>query len=112
MSGRRYAGLVLFLYGVEQLSSAFSTAGDERIKRWIYRSTSSVLTGVLTGTVVCAVLDSSSATIILAIAMVRGGLLTFEQSMGLVLGANIGTTLGAQIIALDVFGKRLISFRL
>ena len=97
-------GLVIFLLGVERLSVAFGRVGDERIKRWIDRFTSNVWTGVLTGAIACTVLDSSSATIIMVIAMIRGGLLTFEQSLGLVMGANIGTTIGAQIIALDIFG--------
>ena len=97
-------GLVIFLLGVERLSEAFGRVGDKRIKGWIDRFTSNVWTGVLTGAVVCTVLDSSSATIIMVIAMIRGGLLTFEQSLGIVMGANIGTTIGAQIIALDIFG--------
>ena len=98
------AGLVIFLLGVERLSSAFSQVSDDRIKRLIDRFTTNAFTGVLTGAVACTILDSSSATIILVIAMIRGGLLTFKQSLGIVMGANIGTTIGAQIIAMDVFG--------
>ena len=98
------AGLVIFLLGVERLSSAFSQVSDERIKRLIDRFTTNAFTGVLTGAIACTILDSSSATIILVIAMIRGGLLTFKQSLGIVMGANIGTTIGAQIIAMDVFG--------
>ncbi|MEM6674496.1 MAG: Na/Pi symporter [Planctomycetota bacterium] len=98
------AGLTLFLLGVERLASAFAEVGEGRIQRWIDRFTSNVFTGVVAGAVACTFLDSSSATIIMVIAMIRGGLLTFEQSLGVVMGANIGTTIGAQIIALDVFG--------
>ncbi|MEM6692751.1 MAG: Na/Pi symporter [Planctomycetota bacterium] len=97
-------GLAIFLLGVERLTEAFSQVGDARIRTLIDRFTSNIWSAVLTGAVACTVLDSSSATIIMVIAMIRGGLLTFEQSLGLVMGANIGTTIGAQIIALDVFG--------
>ena len=97
-------GLVIFLLGVERLANAFSRVGDQRIKHWIDRFTSNVWTSVLVGAIACTILDSSSATIIMVIAMIRGGLLTFDQSLGIVMGANIGTTIGAQIIALDIFG--------
>jgi len=98
------AGLVVFLVGVEHMSHAFAQVGEGRLREWVARFTRSPLTGVITGAVLCTVLDSSSATIIMLIAMIRGGVLTFEQSLGVVLGANVGTTIGAQIIALDVFG--------
>lgn len=96
------AGLVLFLYGVTQLAHGLGELNSERMRRVTARFTSNRLAGVATGAVTTTLLESSSVTIIMVIAMVSGGVLTFVQSLGVVLGANIGTAVGAQIIALDV----------
>ena len=96
------AGLVLFLYGVEQLATVFQDIAGERARSLISQFTSNRFTGVLTGTVATTILDSSSVTIIMVIAMVHSGLLTFVQSLGVVMGANIGTTVGSQIIAFEI----------
>ena len=96
------AGLVLFLFAVYSLSDTIQKALGERARKWILYFTSNSLTGVLTGTFVTALLDSSSAVIIITIVFVNSKLLTFRQAMGIVLGANIGTTISSQIIAMDV----------
>lgn len=96
------AGLVLFLYAVYSLSETIQKALGEKAKKWILFFTSNAITGVLTGTVLTALLDSSSAVIIITIVLVNAQLLTFRQAMGIVLGANIGTTISSQIIAMDV----------
>ena len=72
------------------------------MKRLLARFTTNPLAGLGTGTVATTALDSSSVVIIMTIAMVHAGVLTFTQALGIVLGANIGTTLGGQIIAFDV----------
>jgi phosphate:Na+ symporter len=102
MSLAALAGLVLFFFGVSQLAGGLTELNTERMRRVLARFTSNRLTGVLTGTVATTLLESSSVVIIMVIAMVSGGLLTFVQSLGVVLGANIGTTVGAQIIAFHV----------
>jgi phosphate:Na+ symporter len=96
------AGLVLFLYGVTQLANGLGDLNSERMRRWTSRFTSNRLAGVGTGFLATTLLESSSVVVIMVIAMVSGGVLTFVQSLGVVLGANIGTAVGAQIIALDV----------
>ncbi|HYW52248.1 MAG TPA: Na/Pi symporter, partial [Gemmatimonadaceae bacterium] len=96
------AGLALFLYGVSRLATGMRAVAGERMQRLLARATTNRFAGVATGTVATAVLDSSSVTIIMVIALVDAGLLTFQQSLGVILGANIGTTISSQLIALDV----------
>jgi phosphate:Na+ symporter len=95
------AGLVLFIFGVTQLAKGLGDMNSERMRRITGKFTTNRFAGVGTGFVATTLLESSSVTIIMVIAMVSGGILTFVQSLGVVLGANIGTAVGAQIIALD-----------
>jgi phosphate:Na+ symporter len=87
---------------VTQLASGLTELNTERMRRILARFTNNRFVGVVTGTVATTLLESSSVVIIMVIAMVSGGLLTFVQSLSVVLGANIGTTVGAQLIAFDV----------
>lgn len=96
------AGLVLFLYGVTRLAQGLEAIAGDRIKGILDRFTTNRFAGVLTGAAATTVLDSSSVTIIIVIAMVSAELLTFVQSLAVVLGSNIGTTVGAQVIAFDI----------
>jgi phosphate:Na+ symporter len=95
-------GLTLFLYAVNNLSETIKDLVGKKSRTWILRFTKNLFTAILTGTVVTAILDSSSAVIILTIVLVNANLLTFRQSIGMVLGANIGTTISSQIIAMDI----------
>lgn len=94
-------GLVLFLFGVLQLANGVESLAGDRARRWLSTWTAHPLTAVATGAVATTVLDSSSVTIILVIALVNGGLLSFPQSLGVIMGANIGTTVSSQIFALE-----------
>ncbi len=96
------AGLVLFLLGIEHLAEAFGALAVEHVRKLVSKFTTSPLAGVGTGAVACTVLDSSSVTIVMVIAMIEGGIMTFAQALGVVMGANIGTTVGSQIIAFQV----------
>lgn len=96
------AGLVLFIYGVTRLSEGLEEMGTERMKTFLSKCTTNRFAGVLTGIVATTLLESSSVTIIMVIAMVSAGVLTFVQSLGVVLGSNIGTAVGAQIISLEI----------
>jgi phosphate:Na+ symporter len=96
------AGLVLFIYGVTRLSEGLEEIGTDRMKGFLSKCTTNRFAGVLTGAVATTLLESSSVTIIMVIAMVSAGVLTFVQSLGVVLGSNIGTAVGAQIISLDI----------
>jgi phosphate:Na+ symporter len=96
------AGLVLFIYGVTRLSEGLEEIGSERMKNLLSKFTTNRFAGVMTGIVATTALESSSVTIIMVIAMVSAGILTFVQSLGVVLGSNIGTAVGAQIISLNI----------
>jgi phosphate:Na+ symporter len=95
-------GLVLFLYGVSSISETIRQAVGDDTQKWLLRFTANVFTGIITGTIITIILDSSSAVIIITIVLVNSKLLTFRQAMGIVLGANIGTTFSSQIIAVDI----------
>ena len=96
------AGLAIFLLGVDLLAKALRSVGEGKVKDILTRFTRTPFSALITGTLATAILDSSSVVIIMTIAMVSAGLLTFKQSLGIVLGANIGTTIGGQIVALDL----------
>lgn len=96
------AGLALFLYGVDQLARAMRALAGDRLRGWLARATTNRFAGLATGTATTAVLDSSSLTIILVIALVDAGLLTAVRALGVVLGANVGTTVSSQLLALDL----------
>jgi phosphate:Na+ symporter len=96
------AGLVLFLFAVSNLSETLKAAMGDNAKTWIAKYTSNSFSSLLVGILITAILDSSSAVIIITIVLVNSHHLTFKQAMGIVLGANIGTTVSSQIIAMDV----------
>jgi phosphate:Na+ symporter len=98
------AGLVLFLFAVNSLSETIKNALGDNASKSIQKFTSNTFSSLIVGIVATTLLDSSSAVIIITIVLVNSKLLTFKQAMGIVLGANIGTTVSSQIIAMD-FGK-------
>jgi phosphate:Na+ symporter len=95
-------GLGLFLFAVNNLSDTLKELLGDKAKKWLGFFTKNVFTAILTGIVITTILDSSSAVIIMTIVLVNAGALTFRQSMGIVMGANIGTTFSSQLIALDI----------
>ena len=96
------AGLVLFLFAVNSLSDTIKDALGGNASKSIQRFTSNTFSSLIVGIVATTLLDSSSAVIIITIVLVNSNLLTFKQAMGIVLGANIGTTVSSQIIAMDI----------
>jgi phosphate:Na+ symporter len=95
-------GLGLFLFAVNSLSDTLKALLGDQAKKWLGYFTKNVFTSILTGIVITTLLDSSSAVIIMTIVLVNAGALSFRQSMGIVMGANIGTTFSSQLIALDI----------
>ncbi|MBQ9839170.1 MAG: Na/Pi cotransporter family protein [Oscillospiraceae bacterium] len=93
-------GLAMFLYGIEVMGDGLKNSSGAALKRVLEKVTGNVLTGVLTGTLVTAVIQSSTATIVLAVALISAGVLTLKQAVSIVLGANIGTTVTAWITTL------------
>ena len=98
-------GVGLFLVGMLTMTSALRALAGNRMHRILSRWTTTTLTGVGTGTLSTALLQSSSATTIAAVGFVGAGLLTFEQSLGIIFGANLGTTVTGWLVAL--FGFKL-----
>jgi phosphate:Na+ symporter len=97
-----FGGLAIFLYGMEQLDNALKRVAGARMKNILATLTTNRFTGVFTGTLVTSVLQSSSVTTVLVVGFVSAGLMTLIQSIGVIMGANIGTTITAQIVAFKV----------
>ena len=95
-------GLGLFLFALNNLSDTLKDLLGDKAKTWLAYCTKNLFTGILTGTIITIILDSSSAVIIMTIILVKTKALTFRQSLGIIMGANIGTTFSSQIIALDI----------
>ena len=95
-------GLGLFLFALYNLSDSLKEILGENAKKWMNYFTKNLVTAILTGILITIILDSSSAVIIITIVLVNAKALTFRQSLGIVLGANIGTTFSSQLIALDI----------
>ena len=92
-------GLALFLYGMNTMSDALQKTAGERMKKILSFLTKNPIMGALAGALVTAVLQSSSATTVMAIGFVSAGLMTLPQAMSVSFGANIGTTMTAQLLA-------------
>jgi phosphate:Na+ symporter len=93
------AGVAIFLYGMSVLSNTMQLIAGKKMEKILARLTKNTFIGILTGIWVTALMGSSSMVIILVIALVNGRFITFTQSLGIVMGSNIGTTLATQIIA-------------
>jgi phosphate:Na+ symporter len=104
------AGLALFLYGIEMMSRALRKAAGPSIRRGFDFVTRTRFHGLLAGTALTALIQSSSATTVMVVGFINAGLLRFSQSIGLILGANIGATITPQLTAfnLDDFALPLI----
>ena len=92
-------GLALFLYGMNTMSDALQKTAGERMKKILSFLTENPIMGALAGALVTAVLQSSSATTVMAIGFVSAGLMTLPQAISVIFGANIGTTMTAQLLA-------------
>ena len=92
-------GLGLFIYGIWQMSEALHKACGERMRRILHNLTGSPIRGVLVGTGATVLIQSSSATTVMVVGFVNAGLMSIVQALGVIFGANIGTTITAQLIA-------------
>ncbi len=102
MSVRLLGGLALFLFGMEQMAGSLKLVAGERMKVVLARLTSNRFMGALTGAFVTAIIQSSSVTTVLVVGFISAGLMSMAQSIGVIMGANIGTTITAQIVAFKV----------
>lgn len=95
-------GLGLFLFGVHNMSEGLKQAAGERLKRLLEALTTNRLSGVFTGAVVTALIQSSSATTVMVVGLVNARIMSLHQAVGVIMGANIGTTVTAQLIAFQI----------
>ena len=95
-------GLAIFIYGMNMMSECLQKAAGEKMKSILSMLTKNPVLGVLAGALTTAVLQSSSATTVMAIGFVSAGLMSLPQAISIILGANIGTTMTAQIIAFKI----------
>ena len=106
-------GLAMFLYGMEIMGDGLKQGSGEALKNVLGKLTQNVVLGVLTGTLVTAVIQSSTATIVLTVGLIGAGILNLKQAASIVMGANIGTTVTAQIIRLmdiETSGNSILVF--
>lgn len=106
-------GLAMFLYGMEIMGEGLKNASGTALKRVLEKVTANAFMGVLTGALVTAVIQSSTATIVITVGLITAGVLNLKQAVCIVLGANIGTTVTAQIIRLmdiDSSGNAILEF--
>ncbi len=94
-------GLGMFLYGMNAMGDGLEKAAGKRMQQIIEALTSNVFKGVLVGVIVTALIQSSSATTVMVVGFVNAGVMTLPQAVGVILGANIGTTVTAQILRLS-----------
>ncbi len=95
-------GLGMFLYGMKLMSDGLQRIAGDRLRRFLAMVTSNRVIGALVGTGVTAVIQSSSLTTVTVVGFVNAGLMNLQQAVGMILGANVGTTMTAQIIAFDI----------
>jgi len=94
-------GLALFLYGMEKMTDGLKAAAGKQMNVLLAKLTGNAALGAITGAVVTAVIQSSSVTTVLVVGFVSAGLMTLVQSVGVIFGANVGTTVTAQIVAFN-----------
>ncbi|MEZ4674925.1 MAG: Na/Pi symporter [Caldilineaceae bacterium] len=97
-----FGGLAIFLYGMDQMTDALKTVAGAEMKRLLSKMTANRFTGIFAGAFVTSIIHSSSVTTVLLVGFISAGLMSLEQSIGVILGADIGTTMTAQIIAFKV----------
>lgn len=95
-------GLALFLYGMQMMSSGLEAAAGNRMKQILERLTANRFLGVAVGAGITAVIQSSSATTVMVVGFVNSGMMALRQAVWIIMGANVGTTITGQLIALDV----------
>ena len=97
-----FGGLALFLYGMTMMSNGLELAAGNKMKTILEKLTTNRFLGVGVGAVITAVIQSSSATTVMTVGFVNAGLMKLENAVWVIMGANIGTTITGQLIAIDI----------
>ncbi|MDY4585823.1 MAG: Na/Pi cotransporter family protein [Oscillospiraceae bacterium] len=95
-------GLALFLYGMHMMSSGLEAAVGDRMKQMLEKLTSNTIMGVVIGTVITALIQSSSATTVMLVGFVNSGIMDLSQTVGIIMGANIGATMNGVLLAVGI----------
>lgn len=95
-------GIALFIFGVEQMSDGMKSIAGSKIRDYIKKYTSNLFMAILVGTIITALLQSSTAVTVISISLVRAGLMKLEQAIGITIGANIGTCITSLMVGLDI----------
>jgi phosphate:Na+ symporter len=102
MGMQLFGGLAIFLFGMEQMAVALKKVAGDRMKTILAKLTTNRIMGLFTGAFVTAIIQSSSVTTVMLVGFVTAGLMSLSQAVGVILGADIGTTITAQIVAFKV----------
>ena len=97
-----FSGLALFLFGMEFMGDGLENAAGSRLKSFFDKAITNPLKGALVGTIVTAIIQSSSATTVMVVGFVNAGLMSLYQAVGVIMGANIGTTITGQLITFKI----------
>jgi phosphate:Na+ symporter len=103
-----FGGLALFLFGMDQMASALKQVAGDQMKNILAKLTNNRLMGLFTGAFVTAIIQSSSVTTVILVGFVSTGIMSLSQAVGVILGADIGTTITAQIVAFKVTKYALV----
>ncbi|REL28114.1 Na/Pi cotransporter family protein [Thalassotalea euphylliae] len=112
MTMELFGGLALFLFGMEQMSDALKASAGDQMKNLLSKLTTNRFSAAISGAAVTSIIQSSSVTTVLVVGFVSAGLMTLSQSIGVIMGSNIGTTITAQIVAFKVEKAALLMIAL
>ena len=102
-------GIALFLYGMSIMGAGLEKLAGGKMQGVLQKLTSSTIKGVIFGTLITGVIQSSAGTVVICVGLVNSGIMTLTQSVGVIMGANIGTTVTGQLIRMaDISGDSLI----
>jgi len=96
--------VAIFIFGMTVMRTGLYNLSGEKVKNWLIYFTDNPVKGMVTGTLITAIIQSSSAVMVLVVGLIATGYLTFKQSIGIILGTNIGTTFTTELITLDIYG--------
>ncbi|MCL4419653.1 Na/Pi symporter, partial [Patescibacteria group bacterium] len=95
-------GLGLFLYGMTVMSEGLEKSAGNKLEKIIEKLSSNIFKGVFVGAIVTMIIQSSSATTVMVVGFVNAGIMNLTQAIGIIMGANIGTTITAQLVSIDI----------
>ena len=102
--------MAMFLYGMTLMSEGLQKAAGDKLRSFLYSMTSTPLKGIITGVIITALIQSSSGTSVMVVSMVNAGILSLANAIGVIMGANIGTTITAWLISLFGFSFDIAVF--